>query len=585
VSRVGLGCMRLSTDDDRDETRALATISAALEHGVVWFDTARAYGRDDRELGHNERLIARAVGKDDRVRLVTKCGMSRPAGRWEPDGRASAVLASARASSAELGRPPDVLLLHAPDPRVPLATSVRALVRARTEGSALTIGLSNVSRAQLESLGDVEISAVQVALGAFDDTASRGGVLAWCKERRVTVLAHSPLGGPSRAGKLARDPALLAIARRHPGATPAMIVIAYLLALSDGVVPLVGARRPASVASALAAARIVLDDEDLASLDARFPGLAMTRCPPRAPPPGARTAEVVLVMGVAGSGKSRLAESYVARGYERLNRDTLGGTLAGIAKRLGERLEAGARRFVLDNTYVTRASRSEVVRVAHAAGAAVRCVHVETPAPEVSINVVTRMLQRHGELLGGSELAARAKKDPGLFVPNVVARMHRTLERPTADEGFASIEIAPFQREHPEGRAGIALPIDLVIDSRAGLHAGADALLGQLPRSSPLLVFGWRESANEEWRSRAREALAAAIPERIVEVGICPHPAGPAVCWCRPPLPGLWIAFARRHGVDPRISVFVTRTPSHRAMAEVVGAKTLHIHPDERARR
>ena len=49
--RVGLGCMRLSTDADRDEERALATIVAAVEAGITVFDTARAYG-------DNEQLLA-----------------------------------------------------------------------------------------------------------------------------------------------------------------------------------------------------------------------------------------------------------------------------------------------------------------------------------------------------------------------------------------------------------------------------------------------------------------------------------------------------------------------------------------------
>ena len=45
--RIGLGCMRLSTDEDRDEERALETIAAAAEAGVTVFDTARAYGDNE----------------------------------------------------------------------------------------------------------------------------------------------------------------------------------------------------------------------------------------------------------------------------------------------------------------------------------------------------------------------------------------------------------------------------------------------------------------------------------------------------------------------------------------------------------
>jgi aryl-alcohol dehydrogenase-like predicted oxidoreductase len=59
--RIGLGCMRLSTDDGRDEEVALETIAAAAAAGVTVFDTAHAYGLDEGELGHNERLLARAL--------------------------------------------------------------------------------------------------------------------------------------------------------------------------------------------------------------------------------------------------------------------------------------------------------------------------------------------------------------------------------------------------------------------------------------------------------------------------------------------------------------------------------------------
>ena len=73
--RIGLGCMRLSTDESRDEELALETIAAAAGAGVTVFDTARAYGLGDAELGHNERLLARALrrcGAEASARIVTK---------------------------------------------------------------------------------------------------------------------------------------------------------------------------------------------------------------------------------------------------------------------------------------------------------------------------------------------------------------------------------------------------------------------------------------------------------------------------------------------------------------------------------
>ena len=99
--------MRLSTEPDRDETRALATLHAALDAGVTLLDTADAYCWDASEAGHNERLVARGVatwpGDVSRVRVATKGGLTRPGGRWVPDGRARHLQAACEASRRALG--------------------------------------------------------------------------------------------------------------------------------------------------------------------------------------------------------------------------------------------------------------------------------------------------------------------------------------------------------------------------------------------------------------------------------------------------------------------------------------------------
>lgn len=89
--RVGLGCMRLPTDEEL----AFETIAAATDAGVTVFDTARAYG-------DNEKLVARALrrcGAEATARIVTKGGMARTGGAWIPDGRAKAILADCEATS------------------------------------------------------------------------------------------------------------------------------------------------------------------------------------------------------------------------------------------------------------------------------------------------------------------------------------------------------------------------------------------------------------------------------------------------------------------------------------------------------
>ena len=197
--------MRMSTDPDRDEAVARATIAAAVAAGITVFDTAHAYGRDGADLGHNERLLASALrenGADGRARIVTKGGMTRPRGAWIPDGRAKALRRDCEASLEALnGLPIDLLLIHAVDPRTPWRTSVRALGRLLDERLVGHIGLSNVNRAQLdEALELVPITAVEVGLGPLDDRPLRGGIVERCEQLGIAVIAHSPLGGPRRAG-------------------------------------------------------------------------------------------------------------------------------------------------------------------------------------------------------------------------------------------------------------------------------------------------------------------------------------------------------------------------------------------------
>jgi len=556
--RVGLGCMRLSTDRDRDDARAVATIEAALAAGAVVLDTARAYGHGDAELGHNERLIARVLAGHpaaSRVRIVTKGGMRRPGGRWEADGRAGTIVADAEASAEALGRAPDVWLLHAVDPRVPLATTLRAMAGLVERGLAGAVGLSNVSRAQLdEAAAIVSVAAVEVAVSAFEDAALRGGVVAWCAARDVPLLAHAPLGGPGRAAKLVRDPALAAIAAER-GATPPEIALAWLLDLAPCVVALPGARRPETARSALAAAGMVLGDGDRARLAARFPAGALAR-PAARPAPAAVDGEVVLIMGVPGAGKSRAARGFVERGYQRLNRDERGGSLRGLAMALERLLAGGARRVVLDNTYVDRATRSDVLTAAWQHRLPVRCVWFDTPLPAAQLNLSARLVEQLGHLPEPDEL--RRSKQAGVMAPGSQLRLVRALEAPGDDEGFAAIEVVAFARAADPSRGpGVVVALD---DAAAIAGAVADAA------GAPILALGWDPAAAADAEARRAADLAGAHG-RAIDVAICRHPAGPPVCWCRPPLPGLVALWAHRRGVDLARVTVVTSTPTMKTLA------------------
>ncbi len=110
----------------------------------------------------------------------------------------------------------------------------------------------------------------------------------------------------------------------------------------------------------------------------------------------------------------------------------------------------------------------------------------------------------------------------------------------------------------------------------AGVFVAAGALealpVEGVAATAPHLVFDWRPGADVEELEPARATLAAATAGPV-EAAVCPHPGGPPTCWCRPPLPGLVLAFARRHGVDPASSLVVGASPAHRTLANALAAR------------
>jgi hypothetical protein len=95
--------------------------------------------------------------------------------------------------------------------------------------------------------------------------------------------------------------------------------------------------------------------------------------------------------------------------------------------------------------------------------------------------------------------------------------------------------------------------------------------LGAAPAGAPHLVFDWLPDAEGRELAPATARLRRFV-SGAVEAAICPHGAGPPTCWCRPPLPGLPLAFARRHRVAPERSLLVGTSAAHRTLAAMLGA-------------
>ena len=584
--------MRLSTAPDRDDERGIAVIRAALDAGATVLDTADAYCRDQRDAGHNERLIARALagwdGDRSRIAVATKGGMRRPGGAWVPDGRAKHLREACDASRRALGVDTiDLYQLHVVDPRTPLETSIRALARLQADGSVRDIGLCNVTVSQIQAARAIApIASVQVSLSPLDDTNLRNGVVDHCRENGIRLIAYRPLGGGDKVKRLARDATLSRLAAKH-GASTEIVVLAWLTSFGPEIVPVPGATRTDTASSLGHALRVELDDEDRAVLDMQFAGRSL-RVPRAVRRPKDDTGgEVILVMGMPGAGKSRVARELEANGFERLNRDELGGSLDDLAPRLGELLGGGHRRIVLDNTYPTRKSRNAVIETAWRHGVPVRCIWLKTDVGQAQINCIRRMLEAHGRLPTPEEIRQRSRADTRYLLPDALFRYERALESPTADEGFASVDIREFARE-PDRAGERALIADF--DELVGL--GEPALGASSVRMDEsrhrvltryvedgwfLFVHAWRpQLARSETTPDEVDACFTALRAQLgvpVDIACCPHDAGPPTCWCRKPIPGRVLEFAARRNVALERSVVVGTSAADRTMAARIGAR------------
>ena len=586
---LGLGCMRLSTSSDRDDARAIAVIHAALDAGVTLLDTADAYAHDDSDIGHNERLIARALGSwsGDRssITVATKGGMRRPGGDWVLDGRARHLRAACDASRQALGVDTiDLYQLHAVDPKTPIETSVRALARLRDDGSIRDIGLCNVTVNQIRVAQAIApIASVQVALSPLDDENLRNGVAEYCRDAGIRLLAHRPLGG-TKVKSLARHPLLRRVAEQY-AASAEEVAIAWLLSFGPGVIPLPGATRVETATSLGRALALTIGGAELVELDGAFAG-TLLRTPRGERRPRAPRGDVVIVMGMPGAGKSVLARGLEFEGYTRLNRDTEGGSLRDLAARLQATLQDGNGRVVLDNTYPTRHSRNDVIETAWRCDAVARCVWLETSIGDAQINAIMRMVDVHGSLPSPEEIRERQRGDARYLLPDAQFRYERTLEPPGPEEGFESVERRAFARASDTGvHRAIVMDFDDLVGSLAPTMKSADvavsddrvALLTRARESGWLLfVHAWRPQV--ERGDTTAEHVTACL-QRLEELlgaadsAYCPHDAGPPRCWCRKPIPGSVVEFALRRDVSLSRSIVVGLSAADRTMAERLGAQ------------
>jgi aryl-alcohol dehydrogenase-like predicted oxidoreductase len=281
----------------RDDAESIKVIHHALDAGLNFLDTADIYGPHT-----NEELVGKAVrDRRDEVFLATKFGIVRdpddPAKRGV-NGRPEYLRAACDASLKRLGIDHiDLYYQHRVDPNTPIEETVGAMGELVRAGKVRFIGLSEPSARTIERAHEVHpVTAVQSEYSLWTRDPE-DGVLQTCKKLGIGFVPYSPLGrgfltgtikspddfapddyrrGSPRfqGGNFEKNLALVDKVRElasDKGCTPSQLALAWVLARGEHIVPIPGTKRIRYLDENIGALDVMLDDGELAAIDAAFP--------------------------------------------------------------------------------------------------------------------------------------------------------------------------------------------------------------------------------------------------------------------------------------------------------------------------
>lgn len=294
ASSVGLGCWPMAgiTSIGVTDDASRATIEAALNSGVNFFDTAYAYGYD----GRSDRLLREVLAdRREDVILASKVGVY-----WDEQrqrrvsGTRDNLLRHASETLDRLGVTcVDLMYLHAPDPTVDIEISAESLAEIVARGWAKCAGVSNVNAAEAARFQAIcPLTAIQPPFNMLQQE-SVNELRAFCRQHSVSIVCYWVLMKGLLAGHLQRDHQFDSRDRRltYPifqgdqwkrnqdfldglrelakqiDCTVGQLVVAWTLRQPDITIALCGAKRPEQIIDTSQAMRHTLDQPILEKID------------------------------------------------------------------------------------------------------------------------------------------------------------------------------------------------------------------------------------------------------------------------------------------------------------------------------
>ena len=295
-------------------------------------------------------------------------------------------------------------------------------------------------------------------------------------------------------------------------------------------------------------------------------------------------------MGFPASGKSTTVQQFVDRGYNRLNRDTTGGTIEEIASKTDSLLLRDPKPVVIDNLYPSAKSRASLIAVAKKHKIPIRCYVMETTLEDAQLNACLRMIRKYGSI---PEDFKTIKNDPNTFPPAVIYKYRKEFQQPTVKEGLSQVIMVPFVRTWGPEYKNKAVICDydgtLRLCNDGAKFPVTPAQIKVLPNRLETLrryhkdgysIFG---ASNQSGVAKGDFTLEEAnicfqhtnrlLGDLVTKYLFCPHRVPPITCYCRKPAPGMGAYFIEKYKLLPSKCIMVGDMGGDKSFAARCGFK------------
>lgn len=268
VNRLGFGAMRITGrgiwGEPEDRQEVLRTLKRVPELGINLIDTADSYGPEV-----SENLIREALHPYAGLVIATKGGFTRQGpDSWIPVGRPEYLRQCVLMSLRRLGiERIDLWQLHRIDPKVPRDEQFDVIKLMQQEGLIRHVGLSEVNMEEIQAAQTFfPVVTVQNQYNLAERQSEQ--TLDYCTNAHIGFIPWYPLA----SGDLEAPGSLLDVIAKKHQVTPGAIALAWLLKRSPVILPIPGTSRVKHLEENVAAANVVLSEEDYERLSTQVGG-------------------------------------------------------------------------------------------------------------------------------------------------------------------------------------------------------------------------------------------------------------------------------------------------------------------------